>query len=356
MRASHMVIDLNKFNNNIDKIKKYVGGKTLIPVIKANGYGTYINTRLDVIDKFDIVAVAIVKEAVELRNIGYYKEILVINQPCSLDIEDIIKYDITIGVSDLDFIKKIIDTKEKIKVHLEIETGMNRTGIKLQDLDSIVNLIKDSNLIVEGVYTHLSSADSDEEYTLKQLDTFKDGVAIVSDNFDTLKYIHSGASNGLLKYDDGISNACRPGLVMYGYETFDNMYSFIDVEPIATLKSMITFLKEVDIDESISYSRRFITKRKSKIATIPIGYADGIRRSLTNNGYVVVNNKKAPIVGTVCMDSFMIDVTDIDCKVGDEVYIWDNDNITLDEVAKECNTINYEILCTISNRVPRIFK
>jgi len=356
MRASHMVVDLNKFNNNINKIKKYVGNKTLIPVIKANGYGTYINTRLDVIDKFDIVAVAIVKEAVELRNIGYYKEILVINQPCSLDIEDIIKYDITIGVSDLEFIKKIIDTKEKIKVHLEIETGMNRTGIKVKDLESIIKLIKNSNLIVEGVYTHLSSADSDEEYTLKQLDTFKDGVALVRDNFSTIKYIHSGASNGLLKYDDGISNACRPGLVMYGYETFDNMYSFIDVEPIATLKSMITFLKEVDIDESISYSRRFITKRKSKIATIPIGYADGIRRSLTNNGYVIVNNKKAPIVGTVCMDSFMIDVTDIECKVGDEVYIWDNQNITLDEVAKECNTINYEILCTISNRVPRIFK
>ena len=356
MRASHMIIDLNKFNNNIKKIQEYVGNKKLIPVIKANGYGTYINTRLDVIDKFDIVAVAIVKEAIELRNIGYYKEILVINQPCYLDIEDIIKYDITIGVSDLDFIKKIIDTKAKIKVHLEIETGMNRTGIKIKDLDSIINLIKDSNLIVDGVYTHLSSADNDEEYTLKQLDTFKDGVALVSDNFPNLKYVHSGASNGLLKYDDGVSNACRPGLVMYGYETFDNMYNFIKVEPIATLKSMITFLKEVDPGESISYSRRFITERKSKIATIPIGYADGIRRSLTNNGYVLVNGVKAPIVGTVCMDSFMIDVTDIDCKVGDEVYIWNNEEITLDEVAKECGTINYEILCTISSRVPRIFK
>ena len=140
----------------------------------------------------------------------------------------------------------------------------------------------------------------------------------------------------------------------YGYMPSENMQNKIGVKPTAALKSKVVFIKEVEKGTSISYGGRYVTSRVSKIATIPIGYADGIRRSLSNKGRVYINGKYAPIVGTVCMDDFMVDVTDIEnIKVGDEVIIWDNKNITLDEIASICDTINYEILCTIGKRVQR---
>ena len=357
MRPTIMEVDIQKFNMNIDKIQKYVGNKTLMPVIKANAYGTYINKNIEVINKFDIVAVAIVDEAIELRKLGYKKEIFILNQPYIEEIETIIKYDITIGISDNLFLEEILKVNEKIKVHLEIETGMNRTGIKIEDLKDFIDKIKNNqNIIVEGCYTHLSSADYDKNYTNKQLEIFRKAVEIIKDNFDTIKYIHSSASNGIINYNDNISNMVRPGIIMYGYESFENAKEKIDVEPICKLKAKITFIKEVGQDASISYSRKFITKKNMKIATIPIGYADGLRRQLSNKGTVVVNNQKTQILGNICMDSCMIDVTDIEkVEVGTDVYIWDNNIRTLEDIAKECNTINYEILSTISYRVPRIF-
>lgn len=357
MRPTIMEVDIQKFNMNIDKIQKYVGNKKLMPVIKANAYGTYINKNIEVINKFDIVAVAIVDEAIELRKLGYKKEIFILNQPYIEEIETIIKYDITIGISDNLFLEEILKVKEKIKVHLEIETGMNRTGIEIEDLKDFIDKIKNNqNIIVEGCYTHLSSADYDKNYTNKQLEIFRKAVEIIKDNFDTIKYIHSSASNGIINYNDNISNMVRPGIIMYGYESFENAKEKIDVEPICKLKTKVTFIKEVGQDASISYSRKFITKKNMKIATIPIGYADGLRRQLSNKGTVVVNNQKAQILGNICMDSCMIDVTDIkNVEVGTDVYIWDNNIRTLEDIAKECNTINYEILSTISYRVPRIF-
>ena len=357
MRPTVMEVDIQKFNNNISKIRKFVGNKELMPVIKANAYGTHINFRLDVINQFEIVAVAIVQEAIELRKIGYEKEIFILNQPCIDDLEDIINNNVTIGLSDESFAEELLKLDRKIKVHLEIETGMNRTGIRLQKLEEFIGKIKqNSNIEVEGIYTHLSSADADEEYTLKQFEVFKEAVNIINKEFDSIKYIHSSASNGLLFYDDGVSNLCRPGIIMYGYESADSVKKVIDIEPICRLKSKVTFLKEIDYGESVSYSRKYIANGKKKIATIPMGYADGLKRELSNKGYAVINNHLAPIVGNICMDSFMVDVTDIEnVYVGADVFIWDNENQTIEDLAEECNTINYEILSTISDRVPRIF-
>lgn len=357
MRPTIMEVNLDKFNKNINEIKKYVGNKIIMPVIKANAYGTYLNKNIDIINKFDIVAVAIVDEAIELRKLGYKNEIFILNQPYFEEIENIIKYNITIGVSDNVFLEKILKIKEKIKVHLEIETGMNRTGIKIENLKKIIDEIKQKqNIIVEGCYTHLSSADYDNNYTNMQLEIFRESVKIIKDNFDTIKYIHSSASNGLMNYSDNISNMVRPGIIMYGYESFENAKEKINFEPICKLKTKITFIKEVSKETSISYSRKFISKSNMIIATIPIGYADGLRRQLSNKGTVVVNNQKAKIIGNICMDSCMIDVTNIkNVGVGTDVYIWDNDIRTLEDIANECNTINYEILSTISDRVPRIF-
>lgn len=141
--------------------------------------------------------------------------------------------------------------------------------------------------------------------------------------------------------------------MLYGYYPEENIKEKINLKPCMVLKSKISFVKEVEEGTSISYGRTYITKKKSIIANVPIGYADGIKRKLSNNGQVVIKGKKVPIVGTICMDSFMINVTGLDVKIGDDVYIWDNKNITVEEIAKQCETINYEILSTISNRVIR---
>ena len=358
MRPTIMEVDLKTYNENMDKIQAYVGNKTLMPVIKANGYGTYVNKDLNTVNRFDIVAVAIVDEAVELRKLGYNKEIFILNPTYKDDIDIVVKNNITIGISEKGFIEELTKRNEKVKVHLEIETGMNRTGIKIEELQDYINLIKSNpNIIVEGVYTHLSSADYDEEYTRKQLKKFKEAVEIVKENFDTIKYIHSSASNGLMNYPEDVSNTVRPGIIMYGYESFENCKDIIDVKPIAKLKTKVIFVKDVEKDESISYSRRYISKEKIRVATIPMGYDDGLRRALSNKGMVVVNGKKAPIIGSVCMDSCMIDVTNIDnVEVGTDVYIWDNELVTIEDIANICNTINYEILCTISSRVTRELK
>lgn len=355
IRQTYLEINLNNFKDNINEIKKLKPNKTLIPVIKANGYGTYINKRLDIVNEFDIVAVAIVEEAIELRKLGYKKDILVLNQPFIEEIPDIIKHNITPGISSIDFLKELIKTNKKVKIHIELETGMNRTGF--QYIEDVIKLLKENNqIIVEGMYTHFSSADDDDTYTKKQINKFKEFYEILSKEFNTIKYIHTSASNGLVNYDIEITNTIRPGIIMYGYPSYQEIKNKINLKPIAKLVSKISYLKEIDKNESVSYNQTYKTTKKTKVATIPLGYADGLKRSLSNKGNVVIQNKLCPIIGNVCMDSILVDVTKIkDINIGDKVYIFDNELITLEDIAKQCNTINYEILCNISERVPRIY-
>ncbi|MBR3133429.1 MAG: alanine racemase [Clostridia bacterium] len=355
-RPAFLEIDLNALNFNINQIQKMVGdGVKLMPVIKASGYGTYINQRLDVLNKFDIVAVANVDEGVYLREIGYEREIFVLNQPYESEIEKIIKYNIVVGISSDSFADKLGEMDEEIKVHVEIGTGMGRTGVHPYKIERYIERLS-SNIKVEGIYTHLSSADIDDDYSKEQLNSFNIAVDKAKEILGDIKYIHAAASNALINYPEARFNLSRPGIILYGYPAADDTLEKIDLKPIAKFKAKVTFLKTVKEGTSIGYSRSYITTRESKIATVPVGYADGFRRDFSNGWEVLINGKKAPIIGKVCMDSFMVDVTDVeDVKVGDEVIIWDNENITLDDLADRCGTINYEILCTIGNRVPRKF-
>ncbi len=355
-RPAFLEIDLKNFQYNINEIKNIVGNKVkIMPVIKANGYGTYINKCLDVINQFDIVAVATVDEAVEIRNLGYEKEIFVLNQPFESEIEKILKYNIVVGISSYSFAEKLAQTNKEVTVHVEIGTGMGRTGVHPYKIDKYLQALA-SNIKVEGLYTHFSSADIDDEYTKHQLYSFNIAVETAKRILGNIKYIHAAASNALLNYPDSRFNLVRPGIIMYGYQSAEDTYQKISLKPVAKLKAKVTFLKEVPEGTSIGYSRSFITKRETKVANVPIGYADGFRRDFSNGWNVLINGQKAPIIGKVCMDSFMVDVTDLDdVKIGDEVIIWDNENITLDELAEKCNTINYEILSTVGQRVPRKF-
>ena len=353
MPNTKLIINTNNLKHNINIIKTYAGNKTVMPIIKANGYGTYINKRLDIINEFKIVGVAKIQEGIEIRKLGYKKEIFILNQPSLSELQDIYENKLTIGLSSLPFLEKV---EKEIKVHLEIETGMNRTGIKLEELEDFLKKCQEKPFIkVEGIYTHFSSADNDLEYTNKQFEIFQKAVEIVKKHYN-LKYIHCSASNGLLNVKENISNTVRPGIILYGYESFKGSNKLCPVKPIATLKTELVFIKKVKKGEAISYNQTFKAPYDMTVGTIPIGYADGLKRSLSNQGEVIINKQKHRIIGNICMDSCMIDLTNTNYSVGDTVYIWDNEIITLEEIAKKCNTIHYEILSTIGERVKRIFE
>ena len=356
MRSTRLDVDVNQFIQNIELIKKYVGNKMIMPVIKANAYGTYLNKRLDVLKMFSIVAVAIVDEGIELRKLGYHGEIFILNQPSIEEIPLILEYDLTIGLSDSTFLNHCKNLSKNMKVHLEIETGMNRTGISVPYLDSFLDRVDSSSIQVLGVYSHLSSADFDASYTNRQVSIFKNALEIIQKRSYSLEYIHIEASSGLLNAKLDFVNLVRPGLLIYGYEPFPDACSFIPVKPICRFYTFISFLKDVSLGEAIGYSQTYKCPKDMVIATIPVGYADGYRRSLSNLGYVLIHGEKVPIVGNVCMDSFMVDVSSIsNVSVGDEVILFDQDHLTLDEFSNLCDTISYEILSTISSRVPRNF-
>jgi len=353
-----MEININNFKHNIKVIKDYLNKDIeIMPIIKANAYGTYLNTRLDILNMFNIVGVANVSEGMYLRSIGYKKDIFVLNQPATNEINNIINNNLIVGVSSNDFIEALNNINENIKIHIEIGTGMGRTGINPSRSLEFINKIKDNkNIIIDGIYTHLSSADIDEEYTIKQLESFDKAVNIIKENISTIRYVHSSASNGIINFPNTNCNLVRPGIIIYGYPSAQDTYKKINLKPVCTLKSKITFLKTVPENTSIGYGRSYITNKETKIATIPIGYADGMRRCLSNKWHVLINGKYAPIIGNICMDSLMVDVTNIDnISLNDEVFIWDNDKIKLEDLAKEAYSINYEIMCTIGSRIPRIF-
>jgi len=351
-------INLNNFKHNINQIRKIIKDNVeIMPIIKANAYGTYINTRLDILNEFNIVGVANVSEGIFLRNIGYQKDIFILNQPYIEEIPNIIKYNLIIGISSNEFIDNLNNIKDKIRIHIEIGTGMGRTGINPFRTEEFIKKIKmNKNIIIDGIYTHLSSADSDYEYTKNQLKNFDIAVNTAKRLINTIRYIHSSASNGIINFPNSHYNLVRPGIIIYGYPSSNNTYEKINIKPICTLKSKITFLKTVPKNTSIGYGRSYITNKEMTIATIPLGYSDGIKRCLSNKGYVLINNKKANIIGNICMDSFMVDVSNIEnVKLNDDVYIWNNEQITLEDISSLASTINYEILCNISNRVPRKF-
>lgn len=363
MRDAYLEINLKQVSENIKKIKEYVKGKAEIaPVLKADAYGEGAEHFKKVLEENDIktIAVALTDEAITLRNAGFNQKILILNELLESDLKDIIKYDLTPRISVYEIAEKLNDLAKQadkiINIHIEIDTGMGRTGIKPVEAEEYANKIKRlENLKIEGIFTHFASADSNPDYTDLQIRIFNDTVKKLEKQGIKFKYIHSSASSGILNcLDKTNGNLIRPGITVYGYMPSEDIPNKIGVKPTAILKCKVVFIKDVEKGTPISYGGRYITPRESKIATIPIGYADGIRRSLSNKGRVYINGKYAPIVGNVCMDDFMVDVTDIpNIKVGDEVIIWDNENITLNEIATLCDTINYEILCTIGKRVTR---
>ncbi|MCL2355321.1 MAG: alanine racemase [Oscillospiraceae bacterium] len=353
-----LIVDTNAIKHNINELRKQLKSDTkIMPVIKANAYGTGVEKMLDVITEMDIdiIAVATVDEGIYLRQLGFTGEVFILNQPCASQINEIAEYNLTIGISSLTFAEELSKYETQFKVHLEIGTGFGRTGINPSKCTYVLDkLLSYGNIKVEGMYTHFACSDCDEEYTNHQIYSFEKDIKIANEKIKDIKYIHACNSAGIVNFPKAHYNLVRPGLMIYGYLPNKDLKEKIDLKPCAVLKSEVTFIKEVEKDFYISYAKSYKTTKKTTVLTIPMGYADGLRRILSNTGHVVINGKLAPIIGNICMDNFMVDGTDIPgVDIGTDVYIWDNENITVEQISSMCKTINYEILSSITSRVKR---
>lgn len=368
-------IDLDAIKHNFEAIRNHIGKARLCCVIKADGYGhgalklAQLYSRLSV----DFFAVSNIDEAVELRENGIDKPILILGYtPVELAAK-ISAYRLTQAVYGLDYAKALneacVNSGTKLDVHIKIDTGMSRIGFMCQcfpedmpSIDEIESTCKLSNLSVRGIMAHFSVADEGEqgrEYTQKQLDNLNFTVKTLSDRGITFDVIHHANSGGTEYYTDSHLNMVRAGIILYGLEPNPAIESVLSLKKAMTLKTKVAFVKKLRKGSSVSYGRTFTADRDMVVATVPIGYADGYFRSFSKGGYMSVNGAKAPILGRVCMDQTVIDVTDIkDVKIGDEVVIFSDgrDNApTVNELAEIAGTINYEIVCAVSKRVPRVY-
>ena len=347
INPTNMRVNVNTIKNNIESIQKELGDRTkIMPVIKGYAYGIGFDIISLAISESPLVGVATVAEAVMLKNF-YGGEIFILYQPGLEDIPFINEHGFHVGVSDnIEFLKLL--NKKSItpkKIHLNIECGSGMLGIKIANLKKICKKIKAlKNIVVDGIYMHYSCTESDcnedVKFSSTQTELFKFAIRIAEDILGEIPFKHAGCSSALIAQPNARYNMVRIGILLYGYYPALHLREFIDVKPALKLTTKIIQITEYPAGYYIGYSRMFTTFRKTKVATISGGYADGINRSLFENGDVVVNGQKAPIIGQICMNIAMIDITDIKgtIKHGDEVALWDNDIITLYDYAIHSNT------------------
>ena len=306
-------------------------------------------------------------EAIELRNNNITAPIMILGYTPIYLGEELIKYNIEQTIYDLNYAKELsnlaIKLNKKAKVHIALDTGMGRIGFLPTDesFNAICEICNLPGLDVIGIFTHFSSSDEkNKESTQYQFNQIYNFIERLEVNEINIPLKHASNSAAIIDLPNTYLDAVRAGIILYGYYPSDEVKKDnLSIKPALTLKAKIAHVKELDSGMYISYNRTFKTSRKSKIATIPIGYADGYIRTLKHEAKVIVNGQLAPIVGNICMDQFMIDVTDIDdVKTGDEVILLGESNgikFNADDLAKCMDSINYEVLCLLKKRVPRAY-
>ena len=362
-------IDLDAIKYNIDSIKRRVDTKELIAVVKADAYG---HGALDVSKTLvengaTKLAVAVITEAMELRHGNINTPIMILGYTPLEFAADLINYDIEQTIFNLEYATKLseiaLNLGKKAKVHVALDTGMGRIGFLINDnsLNEILKISSLKGLEVVGIFTHFATADeSDKNYSNKQYKKFTDfNEKLISKGVNILLK-HVSNSGAIIDMPNTYLDGVRAGIVLYGYyPSEDVLKQNLDLKKAISIKTQVAHVKILDKNEYVSYGRKFKTERKSIIATLPIGYADGYSRALTGKAKVIINGKFAPVVGTICMDQCMIDVTDIgDVHVGDEIIVLGKDKdlkFDADDMAKAMGTINYEVLCMIKQRIPRVY-
>lgn len=368
MRPTIAEVDLDALSYNYNQLKGIVGKDVAAaPVIKADAYGhgaVRVSARLEK-EGADMFIVAFVEEGIELREAGIRTPILITGAFLPEDSGHIIRWNLTpivfttSQVDALDISAKRFD--RRIKVHIKVDTGMGRLGLAPEDLAGFAGeIIGRKNIAIEGIMTHFAQADiEDDEFAIRQLSIFN-GVLeeLRRKGFDP-PVIHSANSAAVICLKKSHFNMVRPGLMLYGIFPIDRKWD-ISLKPVMMLKSKVVQVKRIPEGSSVGYGKSFISRRESLIATIPIGYADGYSRRLSNSGNVIIRGKKAPVAGNVCMDMTMVDVTDHQrVCVGDEVILigrQGDELIAAEDLARLTGTIPYEILSCIGKRVPRVYR
>ena len=354
-------VSLKALSNNLSVVRKKTGNNGIIAVVKANAYGHGISEISKHIIKKDVscLGVAYAHEGIALRQAGIESPILLFFDRDTADV--CIKYNLTPSIFDVASAKKLSKEAYKqnrtIPVHIKVDTGMGRVGLDLKKAEKeIAEIVNLKNIAVEGLFSHFSDADlQDKDFANLQLERFRSLIKKLKKKKITFRYIHMANSAAILTMPDTHFDLVRPGIMLYGYACCERG----KIKPVLSLKSSIILLKKVPAGTPIGYGRTFITERKSTIATIPIGYADGYSRKLSNNGDVLICGKRAPVVGRICMDTIMVDVTGIpDVSYRSEVVLIGSqgkEHITADELAEKTGTIPYEILTSIGERVKRVY-
>lgn len=364
-RPTWAEINLNNIAYNINSIRRFISPQTqILAVVKADAYGhglVPVSKKLVSLG-INYLGVAALDEAIVLRKAGIKCDILILGGIFSQDAELVIKYNLsqTIFSKELAYALNLAASKKKkkAKVHIKVDTGMGRLGIWHRDAFSFINMVRKMKFLnIEGVFTHLSCADTDSKFSEGQINAFTALLHKLEASGIHIPLKHAANSLGLLDFRDSHFNLVRPGIIIYGLYPKEN--TLIELKPVLSLKTKIVFLKNTPGGRSISYSRTYITKKNTVIAILPVGYGDGYPRALSNKAEVLVRGMKARVVGRVCMDQIMIDVGHINnVKVKDAVTLIGkagNNIITAEDLALLSDTICYEIVCGIGSRVPRVY-
>jgi alanine racemase len=371
IRPYYAEVNLDNFRHNFREVKRLAAGKKTFGVIKADGYGHGAVELAKVLheENVDYFAVAVITEAIELRNNDFKEPILILGYTPPEFAGELVSYDITQAIFSYELAEAISRAAVKLgktaKIHIKLDTGMGRVGFlpTQESIDEIVRISKLDNLYLEGAFSHLSCSDEeDKQFTYKQLECYRSMLDKLQERGIKFDIQHISNSAAIIDMPEAYScyNGVRPGIILYGYYPSDEVIKDrISLKPVMSLKANIVNIKEVDEGTPISYGRKFYTKRKSKIATLPFGYADGFTRLLSGKIKVIAGGKLVPVVGSICMDQCMIDITDCgQLKVGDEVVVMGESNgikNDADDYAEALGTINYEVLCMVSRRVPRVY-
>jgi len=363
-------INLEAIKSNIIQVKSRLNSNTkLMVIVKADayGHGAVEVSRILENGMVDAYGVAIIEEAIELRESGITKPILILGHTPKEQFELVVKYDVMQTVYQYDMAEKL--SKEAIrqgktaKVHIKIDTGMSRLGFC--DSNESIGIIKEiaslKGLYIDGIFSHFAKADErDENSVRKQLDRFDIFTKLLEEEGIHIPIRHISNSAAVIEFPQAQYDMVRCGIVTYGvYPSEAVNHQAFNLTPAMELKSHVVYIKEVEESTGISYGSTFVTNRKSKVATIPIGYADGYSRNMSNIGKVIIRGQYAPIIGRICMDYFMVDVTDINnISQGDVVTLLGRDGeceITVETLAEWSHSFPYEMICTVGKRVPRVY-
>jgi alanine racemase len=357
-------INLDNLLENLRAIQSHVEPARVIPVVKANAYGHGAVPVAKAVAKngFNLLAVAQFREAMELRDSGLATPILIFGRLLPHEIPAAVAAGFRISLfctEDIEWIEKASLTQPAV-VHVNLETGMGRVGVVIEnDPDFFSRLMTSDDCVWEGLYSHFSTADEmDKTYANLQLNRFKTFLSELQTWPKKPAFVHMANSGGILDIPESRFDAVRTGIIMYGHFPSVETSRSIPLKQVMTFKTYVSHLRDLPGDHPISYGRRWVTSEATRIAVIPVGYADGIPRAMTNQGEVLINGARYPMVGTITMDQTMIHIGDGPIQRGDEVILWGESasgSLNLLELAQKINTIPYELTCGVSSRVPRVY-